>query len=81
MNELTGNTRHNFITDLDAGHAREVKAAYFRQGDEDEIVTQFYRLWGRVVRVVSNRRTTMTRFYWVGGEALDIFDSYYPETV
>jgi len=78
MNELINNIRSNFITDIDNGNAVEIKSASFTQGDEDEIITKFYRLWGRTIREVYNRRNTKTRFFWVDGDDLDMFNAHYP---
>lgn len=78
MSELLNNIRTNFIDDVVNGNAVEVKAAGFIQGDEGEIVTKFYRLWGRTIRQVHNRRDTTTRFFWVGGADLDQFNARHP---
>ncbi len=78
MYELTGNIRSNFTVDVDNGNAVEVKEAFFRQGTEDEIITRFYRLWGRVIRTVENRHTTSIRFYFIGSEDLYLFNAHFP---
>ena len=78
MTELLGNIRTNFLVDIDNGNAIEVNCAHFAQGEEGEIITRFYRLWGRTVREVQNRRNTETKYFWVDGENLDTFNAYYP---
>ena len=78
MIELLNNIRSNFIADIDNGNAVEVKSASFTQGDEDEIITKFYRLWGRTVREVHNRSNTRTHYFWVDGSDLDMFNAHYP---
>jgi len=57
--------------------AKEVVAARFEQGDEDEIRTTFYRLWGEVIRMVHNRADTSRTYYFVKGDAREMFDAHY----
>lgn len=68
----------NLIADLDGEHAIKVAAACFRQGAEDEIQVDFFRLWGRVIRRSYNGRTTVSAYHFIDGEDLEIFDAYYP---
>lgn len=68
----------NLIADLEGEYATKVSAACFRQGAEDEIHVDFFRLWGRVIRRSYNSLTTASTFHFVVGDDLEIFDAYYP---
>jgi hypothetical protein len=74
-------TKNHTISDIEDqienGVAAQVVAAGFDQGQEDEIKTRFYRLWGSVVRVVHDRSTTIRAFYFVKGNDLDLFNAHY----
>ena len=59
------------------GTAKKVIQACFRQGSEDQIRTDFYRLWGEIVRIVHNRSDTTTQFYFVKGDNKDLFNAYF----
>ncbi len=62
---------------IENGTAKKVVRACFRQGIEDQIRTDFYRLWGEIVRVVHNRSDTTTQWYFVKGDNKDLFNAYY----
>lgn len=64
---------------IDQGSAKEVVAARFRQGEEDEVLTQCYRFGPVVYRTVYNGRDTTTSYFTVEGEDLSLFNANYPE--
>lgn len=74
---LTSNIINNLIVDLDGPFAVKVEAACFRDGEEDEHIIDFFRLWGRVVRRHYNGRTTQTFLQFVEGDDLELFDTFY----
>lgn len=76
--EMKVYTKHDFINQIDNGTAVEIKSAGFVQGDESEIQTKFYRLWGEIVQVVRNSLTTNTEYFFIKGKDREMFDSYYP---
>ncbi|WP_431861319.1 hypothetical protein [Azospirillum sp.] len=69
----------NLVNDLDGEWAVKVRNACFREGAEDEIRVDFFRLWGRVLRRSYNRHTTITTHHFVDGDDLDLFNTYYPQ--
>lgn len=77
MQITKGYTIADIEDQIEKGVATPIVGAAFDQGDEDEIKTSFYRLWGSIVRVVHDRSTTMRRFYFVKGNDLDLFTAHY----
>ena len=70
-------TIEDICDQMENGTAKKVVRACFRQGNEDDIRTDFYRLWGEIIRIVHNRRDTTTQFYFVKGENRDLFNAHY----
>ena len=64
-------------TQIEAGVATSIKSASFSDGEEGEVVTTFYKLWGSVVRKVHNKSTTVLDYFFVKGDELDMFISHY----
>lgn len=69
----------NLITDLKGPWAVRVEAASFRDGEEKEHYNDFFRLWGRVIRAHYNHHNTITTYYFVEGDDLDLFNIHYPQ--
>ena len=67
------------IDAIDTGAARKIKAASFRDGDEDQFVVEFYALEGRVYRLCYNAHSTCTEVSEVWGEDRELFDLHYGE--
>lgn len=70
-------TIEDIETQIENGVATLVRRASFDQGDESEIETKFYRLWGMVIRFVLNRSNRVRRYYFVKGEDLELFNAHY----
>ena len=64
-------------TQIENGVAVPVKSAGFNQGDEMEIQTTFFRLWGSVIRKVHDKSTTVREYFFVKGSDLEMFEAYY----
>lgn len=74
-------TKNHTIADIETqienGTAQQVKSAGFEQGDEGEIKTSFFKLWGSVVRKVHNRSSTTREYFFVKGDDLEMFKAHY----
>ncbi len=78
--EITRNYTVNDIEDqIENGTAKELRSAGFQQGDEGEIITSFYSLWGMIVRKVHNKSDTTRKLFFVKGSDLELFKSHYGE--
>lgn len=64
-------------TQIENGTAQPIKSASFDQGDEGEIKTAFFKLWGSVVRRVHNRSDTTRNYFFVKGDDLEMFTAHY----
>jgi hypothetical protein len=64
-------------TQIENGVAQPIKSAGFEQGDEGEVKTTFFKLWGSVVRKVHNRSTTVREYFFVKGDDLEMFVAHY----
>ncbi len=69
---------NTIIPMIENGTASRVDMACFRDGDESEFVVEFFRLWGRIVRTVYNRRSTCSTYQFVCGKDVEMFDYHYP---
>lgn len=77
MTPVPAHMKDTIDGDLDTSHAKRVGAACFEDGEELEIRSEFFRLWGRVVCRRRNSRTTVREIFFVEGEALETFSEHY----
>lgn len=76
--QITQNHTLSDIEDqIENGTAKQVFSAGFDQGDEGEIITSFFRLWGMVVRKVHNKSDTTRKLFFVKGDDLELFEANY----
>jgi hypothetical protein len=77
MKITKGHTVNDIEDQIENGTAIKVLAAGFDQGDEFEIITSFFKLWGMIVRKVHNKSDTTRSYFFVKGEDLELFESIY----
>lgn len=70
---VIGNTIEPMIS---SGTATRIDSACFIDGDDDEYVIEFFRLWGETIRSCYNRRSTCYEYHFVKGEARERLNRY-----
>jgi hypothetical protein len=76
--QITQNHTVSDIEDqIENGTAKKVLSAGFEQGDEGEIITSFFKLWGMIVRKIHNKSDTTRKFFFVKGDDLELFEANY----
>lgn len=77
MRITANHTLSDIQNQIENGTAKFVNAASFVKSVSDGIEVKFYKLWGEVVKVVSDRSDTTTNYFFVKGEDKEIFQAYY----